>query len=245
MDREEKSASGVDGGANPLPRIVEALLFASDAPLSVQKLSALVEGSGPAEVRAALTRLAEFYERESTAFHLVQVAGGFQLCTRPRFSHWVERLFRGKQKTRLSNADLETLSIVAYKQPIAKAEISEIRGVDVDGVLRTLLERNLVTVVGRRDTPGRPLLFGTTKEFLEHFGLNLLQDLPSIEEMEELVRERSLGRPEAGAAGEPLREPETETAGESGDESEPEPAGDSRRELEPEPAGEPQREPSG
>ena len=233
MDREEKSASGVKEGSSPLPRIVEALLFASDTPLSVQKLSALVEGSGAPEIRGALARLSEFYEREDTAFHLVQVAGGFQLCTRPRFSHWVEQLFRGRQKSRLSNAALETLAIVAYKQPMAKAEISEIRGVDVDGVLRTLLERNLVTVVGRRDTPGRPLLFGTTKEFLEHFGLNLLQDLPSIEEMEELVRERNLGAPEAARAEESAREPETETAG------------DSEEAPELQPTGEPQREPSG
>jgi segregation and condensation protein B len=191
MDREEQSVL-VNEAADTLPKIVEALLFASDSPLSVQKLGTLIDDAAPPVIREALSHLAERYDREGRAFQLVQVAGGYQLCTRPRYAHWVERLFKGRQKSRLSNPALETLAIVAYRQPIPKAEIAEIRGVDVDGVLRTLLERNLVTVVGRKDTPGRPLLFGTTKEFLTHFGINLIQDLPSIEEMEELVREKNL-----------------------------------------------------
>jgi segregation and condensation protein B len=213
MDRESKHATGASGapgvdGLDPLPRIVEALLFASDAPLSVPKLAGLIEDAGPQEIREALTQLAQAYERQQTALQLVQVAGGYQLCTRPRFAHWVERLFKGRQRARLSNAALETLAIVAYRQPIPKGEISEIRGVDVDGVLRTLLERNLVTVVGRKEGPGRPLLFGTTKDFLTHFGLNLLQDLPSIEEMEELVRERGLAGQGTDTPGESERQPE-------------------------------------
>jgi segregation and condensation protein B len=199
MDREAKSVL-VDEAADTLPKILEALLFASDSPLSVQKLGSLVDDAAPAVIREALDHLAELYDREERAFQLVQVAGGYQLCTRPRYAHWIERLFKGRQKSRLSNPALETLAIVAYKQPIPKAEIAEIRGVDVDGVLRTLLERNLVTVVGRKDTPGRPLLFGTTREFLTHFGINLIQDLPSIDEMEELVREKNLG----GSGSEPL-----------------------------------------
>jgi segregation and condensation protein B len=212
MDRDEKAVveEKADGSAetpsnDTLARIVEALIFASDAPLPVQKIAALVEDASPSAVREALDRLAETYDRQEAAFELVEVAGGYQLCTRPRYAHWVERLFRGKQRSRLSGPALETLAIVAYRQPVTKAEAAEIRGVDVDGVLRTLLERNLVTVVGRKEAPGRPLLFGTSKEFLIHFGLNFLQDLPSIEEMEELIRERDLDARRADA---PAAEPE-------------------------------------
>ncbi|MCK4547085.1 MAG: SMC-Scp complex subunit ScpB [Candidatus Eisenbacteria sp.] len=208
MDREDKSVL-VDEVVDTLPGIVEALLFASDSPLSVQKLASLVDDADPADVRDALARLAEVYDRQVRAFQLVQVAGGYQLCTLPRYAHWVERLYKGRQKSRLSNAALETLAIIGYKQPIAKAEIAEIRGVDVDGVLRTLMERNLVTVVGRKETPGRPLLFGTSKEFLLHFGLNLIQDLPSIEEMEELIREKSLSSAREEFLPEPSEELET------------------------------------
>lgn len=212
MDREE-NRSLEEERTFSLSRIVEALLFASDAPLSVRTLSALVDDASPAQLRDALARLAEEYEREERGFQLVEVAGGCQICTRRRYAHWVERMFKGRQRSRLSNAALETLAIVAYKQPIPKSEIAEIRGVDVDGVLRTLVERNLVTVVGRKETAGRPLLFGTTKEFLTYFGLNLLQDLPSIEEMEELVRERNLPRPEAETSGDAERQLQTEPSG--------------------------------
>jgi len=209
MDREEDRVV-TEEGLDALPGVVEAVLFAADSPLTVQKIAGLIEDAGAGEIREALTRLADAYEREGRAFHVVQVAGGYQLSTRPRYAHWVERLFKGRQRARLSNAALETLAIVAYRQPIQKSEIAEIRGVDVDGVLRTLLERNLVTVVGRKETPGRPLLFGTTKDFLAHFGLNLLQDLPSIEEMEELVRERELAKSGAETQGDDERPPQPE-----------------------------------
>ncbi|MFZ1948092.1 MAG: SMC-Scp complex subunit ScpB [bacterium] len=168
-------------------RIVEALLFASPDPLPAERIAALVPGVARDEVEAAVGELREDYARETRSFQIVEVGGGFQLTTKQDYAVWVEKLFESTAKGRLSKAALETLAVVAYKQPALRSAIESIRGVNVDGVLRTLMERDLVRIVGRGEGPGRPLLFGTTKEFLLQFGINRLSDLPKPEEIDDLV----------------------------------------------------------
>ena len=168
--------------------VIEALLFASDAPLSPSRIREVVGEMGDDEIREAIDGLRADYRAGSRAFDVFEIEGGYQVLSRPEFASWVERLFVERRKTRLSRPALETLAIIAYKQPIVKAEIEMIRGVSTDGVVRTLLERNLITITGRAEGVGRPLLYGTTREFLNYFGLNDLVDLPKIEELRELLR---------------------------------------------------------
>jgi segregation and condensation protein B len=228
--------------------IIEALLFASDEPLSAQELRALVLGeevpdtslpsseavdeppfalnpeievaAGPADlpgesgaqegaavaekkrkrkpllelsiIHEAVRILNDSYESTDRAFRLIEIAGGYQFATRSEFGEYVARLFREKSRRRLSGAALETLAIVAYKQPVSKNDIENIRGVNCDEVLKSLLEKNLVTITGRAETVGRPLLYGTTVDFLRHFGLPRIQDLPRPREIEELMKEESV-----------------------------------------------------
>ncbi len=167
---------------------IEALVFASDIPLTIQKIKEIIEGLGAREIRKAIEQLNERYTRQGSALQIVEVAGGFQMVTRPQFAEFVSRLYKTRQGQRLTQKALETLAIVAYKQPITKQEIEHIRGVNVDGVMRTLIERNLVTVVGREKAPGNPLLYGTTREFLEYFGLKSLDDLPKLKEIDEILK---------------------------------------------------------
>ncbi len=184
--------------SDELRAAVEALLFASDTPVSVTALCDVLPRADAGSIRVAIEELKDVYSSHDGGLQIVQVAGGFHIRTRPEVSHWVERLLRKRRKMRLSQAALETLAIVAYKQPVTKMEMEAIRGVDVGGVLGTLLERNLIAIKGRSKGPGRPLLYATTKEFLDHFGLNDLEDLPSLEELESLLAERD----EAAAEGE-------------------------------------------
>lgn len=179
--------------------VLEALLLACPEPLSVKAVKEALgdEAPGPAEVRVAFEELAAEYDSTGRGFELREIAGGFQLFTRPQHAEWVKKLLAKDNSERLSRAALETLAVVAYKQPIARADVERIRGVNVDGVLRTLSERNLIRVMGRMDAVGRPLLYGTTDEFLCHFGLKNLSELPRIEEFalsrEEAERELDLG----------------------------------------------------
>jgi segregation and condensation protein B len=187
-----------------LKRIVEALLFASPDPLSVRRIRSVIPGLETDQVLETLNELKSDYADDSRSFQIVEIGGGYQLTTKPDYALWVGKLVETRGKQRLSRAALETLAIVAYKQPALRATLEGIRGVNVDGVLRTLMERDLVRIVGRADGPGRPLLFGTTRDFLMQFGLNKLADLPGIEEIEELV-----GRaPETGEDGIPEGEDE-------------------------------------
>ena len=171
-------------------RIIEALLFATDIPLPVSKIKSTLGEIDIKILRQLLHELKDEYERDGHSFSLVELAGGFQIYTRPEYSKWVGELFRGRRVSRLTAAALETLGIVAYKQPIIKADMESIRGVNVDGVTATLLERNLITAVGRDNRPGKPVLFGTTPEFLRYFGLSSLSDLPRIEELEEYLKSK-------------------------------------------------------
>ncbi|MHB9154164.1 MAG: SMC-Scp complex subunit ScpB [Endomicrobiales bacterium] len=164
--------------------IIEALLFAADQPVNdIIIKSILGEVSQGQDIEALVKEIGGDYAQRNGPIELRFVAGGWQLATRKEFGSWVRRLYREKTTLRLSNSALETLSVVAYKQPITRSEIEEIRGVEVSGVLETLLERKLVRVVGRKEALGRPLLYGTTQEFLRHFGLGHLSELPSLEEV--------------------------------------------------------------
>lgn len=240
--------------AESLAPVIEALLFASDEPLSADDLRSLILGeeiqraehvplaeatsdqatdgveasaepalavalmndelpvaSGPGSataseprkrkkkqlielptIHAAVELLNEAYESSTRSFRVVEIAGGFQFATRSDYAEYVARLFKDKSRRRLSSAALETLAIVAYKQPVSKADIENIRGVNCDEVLKSLLEKNLVTITGRAEAVGRPLLYGTTVDFLRHFGLHSLSDLPRPREIEEMMKEESV-----------------------------------------------------
>jgi segregation and condensation protein B len=173
-----------------LKRIVEALLFASPDPLSVRRIKSIVPGLETQQVLDAVSGLKDDYSAQARSFQIVEVGGGYQLTTKPDYSPWVGKLIESRALQRLSRAALETLAIVAYKQPVLRSAIESIRGVNVDGVLRTLMERNLVRIVGRGEGPGRPLLFGTSRDFLIQFGLSRLSDLPGTEEIEDLIGQR-------------------------------------------------------
>ena len=166
---------------------VEALLFSSEEPLAAARLAQLVEAR-KGDVLEAIDRLNVFYAETSRAFRIAPLAGGFQLVTTPEHAEVLGRLHKDRTSTRLSRAALETLSIVAFKQPVTRAEIDAIRGVSAsDGVVRHLMERRLVRIVGRAEAPGRPLLYGTTREFLAHFGLHAIADLPRTSELQALL----------------------------------------------------------
>lgn len=164
-------------------RVIEALLFASETPLSAADLARADEGLDEEGVEQLIAELRQEYEREGRAFSIFEIAGGYQLLTRPEFAPILERFDTVPVSTRLSAPALETLAIIAYRQPVGRAEVEEIRGVGAGGVLKTLQERGLIEVVGRGEGLGRPLLYGTTRIFLEHFGFRSLEDLPRPEEL--------------------------------------------------------------
>ena len=179
--------------------IIEALLFASDEPLSISQIIDILkstEDAGPKlrmkedEVLAIVRELNAEYVRSARSFRIIQVAGGFQFATMPDFATWLGRLVKEKAKRKLTQAVIETLSVIAYKQPITKPEVEAIRGVNADYAIQKLLERGLVTIVGRAATAGRPLLYGTTADFLRHFGLNDLSELPKPREIEEIMADQ-------------------------------------------------------
>lgn len=186
---------------------VEAMLLASERALTVDELDGWLDNPGSRRIREALRRIQRRLRQEQRGWQLVEVARGWQLRTGVAFSRWVSAM-RGGKPTRLSKAALETLAVVAYRQPVTRAEIEELRGVDVGGVLRALTDRDLVTVVGRRDDPGRPLVYGTTTTFLSLFGLRNLSDLPTLRDLRALQEDVAEG-PGAGAAPtpKPVRRP--------------------------------------
>ena len=171
-------------------QIIEALLFASDAPLSAADLARGEEDLDEAGVVAAIEALRAEYEAEGRAFQVYEIAGGFQLLTRPEYSPHLERFETVPRNTRLSAAALEVLAIIAYRQPIGRSEVEEIRGVGSAHVLRTLQDLDLIEIVGRGEGLGRPLLFGTTQRFLDHFGFSSLEDLPKPDELPVVLTER-------------------------------------------------------
>jgi segregation and condensation protein B len=175
--------------------IIEALIFASERPLSEDEIRRVVGGVTPREIREALGDLKKIYDEGSGGIFIAEVAGGWQFRTRPEFAEYIKALFEQKPK-RLSRAALETLAIIAYRQPVVRTDIERIRGVDSGGVVKILLERNLIRILGKRDVPGKPLLYGTTREFLETFGLRDIKSLPTLREMEGLFKEADIEQQE-------------------------------------------------
>ena len=165
--------------------ILESLLLVADGPQSVQRFSEVLDGANKDIIENTLRELQSEFETQNRGIRLVEVAGGYQLRTPKANADWVKK-FLGGRPARMGKATLETLAIIAYRQPITRAEIEAIRGVDVDGVIATLLERNLIRAVARKDVPGRPFLYGTTAEFLQLFNLQDLSQLPTLKEMEEI-----------------------------------------------------------
>lgn len=181
MDRDEQR------------RIVEALVLASPEPITAAKLAELVPYLKAGGVKDLLNELNTAYQEQDRAFEIWEVAGGYQIRTRAEFSGYLQKLQR-QRPLRLSRAALETLSIVAYKQPATRAEIEDVRGVECGPVLKSLLDRHLIRIAGHREVPGRPMVYGTTRRFLEVFGLDSLKDLPALRELDELAREQGLLR---------------------------------------------------
>jgi segregation and condensation protein B len=177
-------ASPID--TRELKAILEAVLFVSPEPVPVARLMSIVGTVSKSEVVQALEILRHDLDQHGRGIQLVQVAGGYRLVTKQEYGPWLKRTEKAKATQKLSRSALESLAIIAYKQPLVRAEIEEIRGVETSGVLRTLCERKLVRIVGRKDVPGRPIMYGTTKFFLEHFGLRDLSQLPPLREFKEL-----------------------------------------------------------
>lgn len=173
---------------NPLAKLLEAALFSSARPVPKEELAALDPESSPAAVQAALDELRETYDNEGHGVELVELGEGWQILTRPEYTEAIERAQLAVRPHRLSAAALETLAIIAYRQPIGRAEIEEIRGVNVGGVLKSLHERGLIDVTGRGEGIGRPLLYATTPLFLEHFALRHLEELPRADELAVALR---------------------------------------------------------
>ena len=172
------------------PQIVEAVLFASDAPLTPGEIARADERLDEDQVEEALQMLKAEYEDAQRAFHLTEIAEGYQILTRPEFAPYLERFDNVPRANRLSGPSLETLAIIAYRQPIGRIEIEYIRGVNSSGVIRTLQDRSLIDIVGRGDGLGRPLLYGTTQHFQEHFGFTSLDDLPRPDELPIILKDR-------------------------------------------------------
>jgi len=170
-----------------MKKIVEALLFVAHKPFAMNEIKKVIKGYRASEIDKAIQELKTEYESRNSSFRLQEIAGGYELSTHPQFAPWIMKLELDKRARQATQAALETLAILAYKQPVTRVEIEEIRGVDVSGVLSTLLERNQIKIVGRKEIPGRPLLYGTTDKFLEHFGLKSLEELPKIDEIKDLV----------------------------------------------------------
>lgn len=176
--------------------IIESLIFASDEPIAASEITKAIKNIdgddidiNPKDVEETVSQLNEKYKQIESSFEIVKIANGYSYATRPEFSKYLGYLSTEKSKRRLSQAALETLAIIAYKQPITKPEIESLRGVNSDYMINTLLEKNLITIKGRAETIGRPLLYSTTEEFLKYFGLNNLEDLPKPREIEEIMKD--------------------------------------------------------
>ena len=215
---DEKTDTLPQRATAEIKAILEALIFASPEPLTPKAIAKILDAEPKEDVQAALGELRREYEERPGGLQLVEVAGGYQIVTRSDLHDWVRRLFHERTTQKLTVQGLETLAVIAYKQPITALEVNEIRGVNTSGVLNTLLERHLIKIVGRKQVVGRPFLYATTKEFLIRFGLNDLTDLPKVEDMAEALGLDAPILVEQAPSEDmlPLEEPEA-TGGEPGD----------------------------
>jgi len=204
-----------------LKYIIESLLFVSETPLTIDQLKGVLENIDTSVIKSAIEELVAEYGQRDGGFVLRQVAGGHQFRTQGRYNEWIKRLVK-PSAPRLSKASLETLAIIAYNQPIIRSDIEHIRGVDSGGVIRMLMERKLVRVLGRKEIPGRPLIYATTKHFLEVFELKDLKDLPTPKEIEELSKSRLEENPDIETDGEelPIEQPASDPFSETDPEEE-------------------------
>ncbi len=185
---------------NNLKSAVEALIFASEKPITAEQIRKVLGDLDSPTVNKIIGELKAEYEAQNRGIRVVEIAGGFQMITNSNFSPFLKKLFKHRFSEKLSKPALESLAIIAYKQPLTKAEIESLRNVNVDGVIKSLVDKNLIRICGRKKVPGRPFVFGTTREFLEHFGLKSLADLPKMEDftaMAELKEDQSAIEPVA------------------------------------------------
>lgn len=179
-----------------IKNIVESLIFASEEEINPRQIKEIIEKGGVrisvAEVEEAVTSLNEDYKSNNKSFEIIKIAGGFSFATKKEYGRFIGKLFEDKQKKKLSPSALETLAIIAYKQPITRSEMEFIRGVNVDYIVNSLLEKDLITIHGRAETPGRPILYGTTKTFLKVLGLNSVEDLPKLKEINEILKNQEI-----------------------------------------------------
>jgi segregation and condensation protein B len=168
--------------SNNLKAVIEALLFTSDKPLTIEQIRSVLDNLDASQINGTLEELKSEYEVSNRGMRLVQVAGGFQMVTPVGLAPFLKKLYKQRQAEKLSKPALETLAIIAYKQPITRLEVESIRNVNIDGVIKTLLDRDLIRITGKKKAPGRPKVYGTTRQFLEYFGLKSLEELPKTED---------------------------------------------------------------
>jgi segregation and condensation protein B len=167
---------------NNLKSAIEALIFASEKPITLEQIKKVLADLDALSINKIIAELKADYQTQNRGLRVVEIAGGFQMTTSSNFAPFLKKLFKNRYSDKLSKPALESLAIIAYKQPLTKSEIESLRNVNVDGVIKSLIDKNLIRICGRKKIPGRPYVFGTTREFLEHFGLKSLQDLPKIED---------------------------------------------------------------
>lgn len=169
---------------NPVKSVIEAILFASDKPVTAEQIRRVCDMAQNAEVRSIIEELRIEYAQAGRGMAIVEIAGGYQMVTAAQFSPFLKKFFRERHSEKLSKPALETLAIIAYKQPLTRQEIQSLRNVNVDGVIKTLVEKSLIRITGRKKVPGRPHVYGTTRQFLQYFGLKSLEELPRLEELQ-------------------------------------------------------------
>lgn len=196
---------------NNLKSAVEALIFASEKPITTDQIKKVLGDLDTSSINKIIMELKNDYETQNRGIRIIEIAGGFQMITSSNFAPFLKKLFKNRYSDKLSKPALESLAIIAYKQPLTKAEIESLRNVNVDGVIKSLVDKNLIRICGRKKIPGRPFVFGTTREFLEHFGLKSLQDLPKMEDFTVLAQEK-----EAQIDIEPITQGELEVKDETG-----------------------------
>jgi segregation and condensation protein B len=183
----EQISNQVDEHLNYAKGAIEALLFVNEKPVTLEQFKGVLETVNAAEIKGIVHLLQNEYEQRQSGMKIVEIAGGYQMLSNPRYADYIRSFYKTKHKEKLSKPALETLAIVAYKQPVTRVDVELVRGVNSDGVISHLLTKELVKAVGRKDIPGRPFLYGTTKQFLEYFGLKSLDDLPRLEEFPSLL----------------------------------------------------------
>jgi segregation and condensation protein B len=197
--------------------VIEALIFTSERPIAIDQIKDVLDSLEPSEIRAFIEQMKLEYEQSNRGIRIVEVAGGFQMITPSMLAPFLRKLYKQRRVERLSKPALETLAIIAYKQPVSKLEIETLRNVNVDGVMESLLEKGLIRITGRKKAPGRPFVFGTTRQFLEYFGLKSLEELPKLEDFSKLSPKTEIEESAATAQAD-AQEP---AAKESADEVEP------------------------